>query len=200
MNKKGAFGIRLFGFLFAVMIIMAVLFFFLTAFPAILHQYGIMTLVDVNQDLIDMGVSGNSSSAGVLNIAEGYKNIYKVADYMFMFFILSLMISSVVAAARAKREGIMSFFGLITLGNVVLIFLLTFAVRISDWVLNELVYRILNVSISTPFALWFFDYNLYIGFIWYTVLLLVNIVDFKAIGSKFGFVSEDDEDKVRFQQ
>ena len=199
MNKKGAYGIRLFSFFFGLMIITAILFFFLTAFPVILYDYGLNTVLDINQGLVDDGVSSASSQVSATAVAEGYKSLYTIADYAFLLFIISVFVGSVVSAYQAKREGIFSFFGLMTLGSILLIFILSFAVEIQNWIINEVVYGVLLISFEVPIAMWFFDYNIYIGIIWYVILLLVNIIDFKGIGSKFGFVGED-EQEMRFDE
>ena len=198
-NKKGSFGISLVGFFFALMVVTAILFFFLTALPVILHTYGIEQAVSINEGLVTQGVSSVASQNSINNLADDYKTIYLIADYMFMFFIISAFIQSIVSATRAKREGIFSFFGLITIGNVLLVFLLTLATKISDWILNEIVYNILLISFDTPFTNWFFEYSIFVALFWYTVLLVVNFIDFKSILSRIGFVTPDEED-ARFEE
>lgn len=198
-NKKAIFGISLIGFFFALMVVTAILFFFLTALPVILHTYGIEQMVSINEDMVTDGISSASSQVNVLEIAESYKNIYLIADYMFILFIVSAFIQSVISATRAKREGIFSFFGLITLGNVIMVFLLTLAVRISDWILNEIIYNIVVISFDTPFTDWFFNYSIFVALFWYTTLLVVNFIDFRGILSRTGFVTEDEE-QARFEE
>jgi hypothetical protein len=193
MNKKGSYGLGLFVFFFSLMITTAIMFFFLTAFPAVLETYGIETAKHINQGMIDSGVSNPSSQASIEAIADDYKQIYKIADYMFILFIVGVFVSSVISSVMAQRQGIFSFFGFMTVGSVILIFLLTYAVAISDWILYEVTLGILSITIDTPFAFWFFEYSLYIGTIWYILLLVINIIDIRAIGSRFTFVNRDDD-------
>ena len=198
-NKKGYFGISLVGFFFALMVVTAILFFFLTALPVILHTYGIEQAVSINENLVTQGVSSATSQNNIIALADRYKTIYLIADYMFIFFIVSAFIQSIISATRAKREGIFSFFGLITLGNVMLVFLLTLAVRISDWILNEIVYNILLISFDTPFTNWFFEYSIFVALFWYTTLLVVNFIDFGSMLGRIGFIT-DSEEQAKFEE
>lgn len=184
-----SFGIRIFGFFFFLQIILAILFFFLTAFPAILSTYGIDTIVQVSEDLLQQGLTSQESHISVLELKESYRFLYTIADYIFLFFIVSVFINSIIAAVNTKKEGILTFFGYMTLGNVILIFLLTYAVQIQNWIINNIVYSVLLININTPFTLWFFDFSIYIGTFWYTLLLVINIIDLKSIASKFGLIN-----------
>lgn len=199
-NKKAmSWGIGLFRFFFGLMIVSGILFFMLTALPAILYDYGIQYGVTVNQNIVDLGISNNESQENIEALASSYTNLYNLADYAFIFFMVSMFIESVIAASRVNREGIFTFLGLITLGNIFLIFILSYAIHINDWFLNNFVYNILTISIATPFASWFFNNSYFIGSLWYCILLLVNIIDFKALGSKFTFLSKNKYERDKLQ-
>lgn len=123
--------------------------------------------------------------------------IYKIADYAFLSLIISLFIQSCIASGQARKLGVYSFFGFISIGNIILIFILTYAIHIRDWFLNEIVYNILTISIETQFFNWFFANSYYIAMVWYVILLFLNIVDFKsAIGNR-NFVGGSDK---RFEE
>jgi hypothetical protein len=200
LNKKAGFGVGLFWFFFSFMLVSGIMFFILTAFPAILHTYGIQTAVDVNQDLVDLGVSSNSSQTNINQLSSSFKNLYTYADYFFLFILVSAFIESITAASTARRTGIFSFFGYITIGNVFLIFILSYAIHIRGWFLNEIVYNILTISIETRFFDWFFNYSYYIGMIWFIILLFVNLVDFKSLMGRLPFVDQKDSGRMRFEE
>lgn len=199
INKKGNFGIGLFWFFFALMFISGIFFFIFTALPAMLSTYGIDIAVDANQDLVDLGVSSAASQNSINAIANSFTNLYKFGDYAFMFIIVSLFIESCIAAKNARRGGIYSFFGLMTLGNVILVFIMSYAIHIRGWFLNEIVYNILTISIETRFFDWFFSNSYYIGMVWYAILLVINMVDFGAMLSRIPFITSN-EKKMRFEE
>lgn len=180
--------------MFATTIVTALMTFFLLALPLIVHDYGLQQGVDLNQDLVNLGVSSSASQTNIEAIADNFLSFLNYVDYFFLFFIVSLFIESLIASKNAKRLGIYSFFGFLTLGNIILIFILTFAVEINNWFINNITDNIILIAIDTPFMDWFFNYNMYIGVIWYSVLLLINIFDLKSLGSRFSFVSSDDDD------
>lgn len=187
-NKKGDSHRRIFFFFFALMFISGLFFFMLTALPAILYDYGIQFAVDANQNLVNLGVSSNSSQTSINNLATGYTNLYDLADYAFLFIIVSAFIQSILASVNAVKRGIFSFFGYITIGNVFLIFIMSFAINIRDWFLDNIVYNILTISIETPFFSFFFNNSYYIGMFWYITLLVINMIDFKRVfgAKRFG--------------
>jgi hypothetical protein len=199
-NKKGSYGLGLFGFFFSMTIVTMVTFFALVVLPAILFDYGISIASDTNQNMVDAGISSAESQTNINQIKSSYMNMFKMADYVFMALIITLVIQSFITAALMRREGLFSFFGLITLGNVILIFSLTFAVTIKDWFLNNFIYNILLISVETPFINWWFANTILIGSIWFSVLLFVNIIDFRAIGSRFNLLSERDQAPPRIEE
>lgn len=195
-NKKANIGFRFFGFIFAVTIVSAIMTFFLLALPLILHDYALQQGVSVNQDLVNLGVSSAASQTAIENLTDNFLSFLDYVDYFFIFFIVSLFIESLFAASQAKRLGIYTFFGFLTIGNLLLIFALTFAVEISNWFINNITNNIILIAIETPFMDWFFNYNIYIGTIWFGLILLVNIFDIKSIASRFKFTSSGDEDII----
>lgn len=198
-NKKADSHRRIFFFFFFLMFVSGLFFFLLTALPAILYDYGIQFAVDANQNLVNLGISSNTSQTNIVNLASGYTNLYKLADYAFLFIIISAFIQSILASTQATKRGIFSFFGYITIGNVFLIFIMSFAITIRDWFLNNIVYNILTISIETPFFTFFFNNSYYIGMFWYIVLITVNMIDFKRVfgAKRFG---DTGGGKIRFEK
>lgn len=186
-----------FWFFFVLMFVSGIFFFIFTALPAIFYTYGIDLGVQANQNLVDLGVSSNQSQNNILAIANSYNSLYKFGDYAFLLILISLFAQSLISSSQASRSGIFSFFGFMTIGNIILIFILSYAVHIRDWFLNEIVYNILTISIETRFFDFFFSYSYYIAMIWYIIILFVNIIDFKRVASNMPFLSKDNR---RFEE
>jgi len=201
-NKRAqGFITGVYWFFFSIMFITGVIFFFLTAFPAILYTYGIDTAVNTNQNLVDLGVSSEASQTRIEGVADSFNNLYTFGDYAFLFMIIGLVIQSFIASSQASRSGIFSFFGYMTIGNIILVFLLSYAVHFRDWFLNEIVYTILTISIETPFFTWFFTNSYYIGMVWYILLLFINIIDFKALLGRMPFLSRGTSgEQINFEE
>lgn len=198
-DKKGNFAVSVFGFFFTLSIVAAVLLLFLVALPAIMFEYGLKQGVNVGQDLVDMGVSNQVAQDNIVDLAEGYKFFYAYADYLFIFFIIGAFVQSIITAVKLPRQGIMSFFGLMTLGNVLLLFFLGFAVEIQSWIVNEIVYSVILVAVDAKFSNWFFEYNMIIITFWFTLLVVLNMVNLDSIRDRIPFLSRDSEE-MRFEQ
>jgi len=199
-NKKGNFGINLFGFFFVLTIVTGILLLFLIGLPTILYEYGIKQGITTGQQLVDMGVSNEQAQNNIIELGESYKLFYGYADYLFIFFMIGVLVQSLIAAVKSQRQGILSFFGYITLGNILLLFLIGYAVEITSWILNEIVYNIVLVNIDTGFINWFFEYNIIIVSIWFVVLLVLNMVDLQNIMNRIPLLNRDSNEGVRFEE
>ena len=180
MNKKGS--IKLFGFFFVLMII-ASLFFFLTfGTHYILYDYGIdVTINAVNGTLL------NASGTAMTNIgtlANDYIGLTGYYDLLFLVLIVSAFIESTIASIRSREDGFLSFFGFVTIGNLFLIFVLSYATQIQGWILNDLVFEVILVSADTPILTFFFNYSMYIGLFWYLWLITVKQIDLDSVKEK----------------
>jgi len=178
MDKKGNFNI--FGFFFGLLIISGLFLFLSVGLHFILYDFGIKTIVEAGETILNP-INATESLTAISNLENSYLGNTKYFDILFAVVILSLFIESVIASALSRKTGFISFFGLLTIGNVFLIYILSYAVQIRGWMLNEIFFQMITVSINTPFMDMFFNYSLYIIIIWYVILIAVRQVDFDPI-------------------
>lgn len=176
-NKKG-YNVSLFGFFF-VMQIIAVLFLFTTfVVHYLLYDYGITEVTNVAATQL------NATGQAMTNInalGNSFLGLTGYFDIFFAVFIISTFIISTYSAIKTREAGYWSFFGFVTIGNIFLIFLLNYAVQIQGWLLNEIIFEVLLVNITTPVITLFFNYSIYIGVLWYLWLLGINQINFAGL-------------------
>ena len=181
-NKKANFGFRLFGFLF-ILVLVSGLFMFLTlGVHYLFYDYAIDPALEVATEI---GVSAESQTQ-LTNLSTQYLNNISYMDYIFGVFLFSIILSILVGASQAKTYGIVSFFGMLTIGNMFLILLISYATQVRGWFLNNIAYAIINTSVDMPILTFFINYSEYIVVILFIVALVVNQVDFETAQEKVG--------------
>ena len=178
-NKKG--GVKVFGFFFVLMIFSSVFFFLSFGMHYILYDYAIMEVKDVAGTVLN---PTGESMTNIEDLSTDYLGLNKYYDLLFLVILVSAFVESTLASMKAKEEGFLSFFGLVTLGNVFLIFILHYATQIQGWILNEILLNVILVTIETPILTFFFNYSMYIGLFWYLWLIGINQVNFEGLKEK----------------
>lgn len=181
LNKK-AYTTKVFGFFFVLMLFGAIFFFGTFVMHYLLYDYGIVQVTGVADNLL------NSTGEAMTNInalGSGFLGQTLWYDLLFLVVIVSAFIESTISAIKAKEEGFLSFFGFITIGNVFLIFVMFYASQIQGWLLNEILYNVLLVNVSSPIMTAFFNYGMYIGVLWYLWLIAINQLDFADLKERF---------------
>jgi len=192
-NKKG--GTNVFTFFFSLMIITGIIMFVIIGMHYILYNYAIVPVVAIGDSVI----SDPALKAPINNIASSYLANIKYFDILFLTVIVSMFVESVISAINTRRNGFISFFGLITVGNLFMIFLINYAIQIRGWMLNEILFNIITVIPNTPFINMFINYSYYIGVIWYIILVVLIQIDIEPIIEKASNVFNK-QDTGRFEQ
>lgn len=103
-------------------------------------------------------------------------------DLFFLGFWLNLFLMTSFAAFMNRKAPIYSFFGLVTWGMMLFLFLLTFIDQITVWLFDNAYFNLFNLDRgTTPIAFWFIDNNNAIAFFWFLWLLLINQFDFEWV-------------------
>ena len=189
MNKKGNFGLSLYGFMFVLIVVSVVMLFVSFGFHFITYDYVIEPTANIGQSLLN---SSGTAYANIENLKDDYYGRWAVYDLLFFATIISLFIQSCWTAIRAKRLGFMTFMGLLTIGNLFFVLLLSYAINIRTWILNEFFYKIITESFTARLTFMFFENSYYICFGWFTILLVLSYVDIPAILEKVGFGGENE--------
>lgn len=146
----------------------------------LLYDYALNPLIATAQNL---DISQQSLDTIDL-IDSAYLANTSFIDIYFGITLVTLFISSVLTSLRSKQESIISFFSMLTIGNLFLVLLLSYAVQVRGWFLNNIVYNVLTVDINMPILTFFYSYTYYIIVIWFLVVLAINQLDFSLIQDK----------------
>jgi len=200
MNKKA--NIALFGFFFTIVLLSGLFLFMGVGLHYISYDYGIEPVADLGQTLLN---STGNSTTGALSAIETLKGDYvgnsSIFDWLFLIFMIALFIESCAAAIRTKRSGWLSFFGFVTVGNLLFGLMLYFSIQIRGWILNEIFYKIITESFTSTWIDYFINNTWQILFIWYLILLILSTINVDLILSKIGLGNkEQDFNEGRFEE
>lgn len=205
LNKK-AQAYKFFGFFFIISIVSALMMFLGVGMHFIAYDYGVTQAVDIGVDVVNRTGNVNTSGAfytGITGMQTKFFDLSGVYDWLFLLTMVSLFIESCIAATKTKRLGWFSFMGLVTFGNLLLIMVIFFSIQIRDWFMTEVFYKIITETFDSMWMTYFFDNTYWILFLWYLIILVLSIVDFKQIRSSLGFgegSSSDDRFEGRFEE
>lgn len=154
----------------------------------IFYDYAIDPFVTVSNTL---GISP-AAKLSISNLSTTYLTLASFFDYFFLFWFLSTFIYTLYAANRIEKLNVFTGFGLLTFGNILLIFLLSYAVTTRDWIINEIFYKILTIGVNIPITQFFLDNTYTIALIWFALIVsfaTFNIFD--IVRDYFGFNNQN---------
>lgn len=194
LNKKANFGIKLFGFFFLLTIISGIFFFLSVNMHYLLYDYGMQPILNI-KDTLDIS---SGADTAIENAASNFLGTTTYMDYFFAVFILSIFVSGIISSIQARQYGLVSFFGMATLGMLFMIFILSLAVQVRGWFLNNIAYAIQTTSVNMPFLTFFYNYTYEIIILMFLVFLAVNQLNLEVIREKFSALfNKDKEDTGR---
>lgn len=193
-NKKANFGIKLFGFFFLLTIISGIFFFLSVNMHYLLYDYGMQPILNI-KDTLDISSGANTA---IENAASNFLGTTTYMDYFFAVLILSIFVSGIISSIQARQYGLVSFFGMATLGMLFMIFILSLAVQVRGWFLNNIAYAIQTTSVNMSFLTFFYNYTYEIVILMFLVFLAVNQLNLEVIREKFSALfNKDKEDTGR---
>lgn len=198
-NKKGT-TTAIFGFFFILMIFSSLFFFLSFGVHYILYDYAIKEAEYVATTILPVNATAITN---IQTLSNGYLGLTGFYDILFLVLLVSAFIETTIASLKAKEDGYLSFFGFVTIGNVLLIFILSYATKIQGWILNDLVYNVILVSVQTPVITFFFNYSMFIAVFWYLWLLGINQINLEGIKERVPNIFSRDKltnDEGRFEE
>ena len=132
----------------------------------------------VNETAADLGLSSqitdNTNSA-----LSQYKNLNIPFDLFFLATWISIIVVSVLTAYKSKEEGWFSFFGTLTIGIMLILFVSSYFILIKDWLVLNLIENFLEFELGTTPIFNFYISNMAIvNFVWIIALILINKLNF----------------------
>lgn len=177
MNKKGI--TKLFGVSLAFMIVTVIAFFAVVFVQEIGHDNILIPLANIsNQSAGTLGLSSTMQDY-IQEQPDNFNAVIVPYDLYFLLSFLATFISSVIVSYKSREESFMSFFGLITIGMMIFLFVLGFMQTVQDWIITNLIEGFLEFDlITTPIINWYFDNVEIINFAWAAILIIINKINF----------------------
>ena len=178
MKKGSMFSVVL--IIVSVTILLLLLLFSIIGFHQIGGEYIIDSFMDASDTMADSGQLPAASNTTSYAIKATYDEIKWPFDLYFLaFFILGFM-TTIFSAYKTRKMGYMSFFGMLTIGSMVFLVVISFLDQFSTWFLQDFFYKVFDApALATPIMNYYFAHLGIISIIWFVVLLLVNQIDIK---------------------
>ena len=114
-------------------------------------------------------------------------------DLFFLFMFLVFVIELFYTASKTSIDNIFSFFGLITMGNMLFLFVLSFVSAVRDWLIDNFYTNLFDLSmVSTPITDIFLSNIGIISFILFLICILISTLDWQQVKEKLvGFNSNE---------
>jgi len=115
-------------------------------------------------------------------VLEALPKIYEYNDLIFLFVFSFIALGLPMLAYNAKREGYGSLFGMLTFGNMALLFFTGFAIEISSWIFENLVEKVIPTLANTmPLYSLYIDKAGVINAIIFSICVFLNFIDFEQM-------------------
>ena len=148
-------------------------------------EYILTPINDIaNDSYAQLGIS-EQIQTHIDDSLTNYRSLNLPYDLFFLFSWLGIFGLSLITAYKSREEGYMSFFGSITLGLMIFLFVLSFMVTIFDWIVLNLIQGVVSFDLTTtPIILFYVDNIEFISFIWAVILIIVNKLTFALVRGK----------------
>lgn len=173
---------KLFSYVLGFSLIGILGFFFAVFIFQIGDEYILTNINNVaNDSYINLGVSTDMQTH-IGDSLTAYRDLIIPYDLFFLFSWVAVFGMSLITAYKSREDSYMSFFGSITIGLIVFMFVLSFLVTIFDWIVLNLIQGVVSFDLTTtPIILFYIDNIGFISFIWASILIIINKLTFALI-------------------
>lgn len=189
MNKAGLSNIMLIIIGFALM---SIVYFFTSVLVYETGQdYLITPTANIGKDIIGQNTvqSVNQTiTAGINTVETDYSNFVFPYDLFFAFMWVITFGLTIKLAFLVNKSGIFEFFGFVFMGTLFLLLMTAYVSDFVSWFLTEVFNKVFSDAVvPMPFFLFYLNNLGVINFVWWLILVLVNIID-RSFISKTGEV------------
>ncbi|MDH4127274.1 MAG: hypothetical protein OEV44_00860 [Spirochaetota bacterium] len=123
-----------------------------------------------------------SIQAAQQSVKDSYDLDFFNYDLFFLVIFISMFIGTIFSAQQSKKLGLMSFFGMISVGTWIFLLIISIVTQISDWLVLNLYTNLFDLtSINTPIIDFFLANVSFICFLWFIIILIINQIDFQDV-------------------
>ena len=131
----------------------------------------------------------NVSSATIAFLEDTRDKYYETnlpIDLIFLSVIIEIFLITCFVSLKSRKKTIFSFYGMVTFGAMLFLFIGTFIDQIVVWLFQNFYYSFFNLTRSaTPIANWYIANSLFVNFIWFVVVVIINQLRFEWFVNKF---------------
>jgi len=173
---------KLFSYVLSFSLIGILGFFFAVFIFQIGDEYILTELNDVaNDSYSGLGISSQMQTH-IDDSLTNYRNLILPYDLFFLFSWISVFGLSLITAYKSRETGYMSFFGAITISLMVFLFILSFLIIVVDWIVLNLIQGVVEFDLTTtPIILFYINNLAIISFLWASVLIIINKLNFSLV-------------------
>lgn len=179
-NKKGLsqvwgtiviFSLFIFVFLFATV-----------GFKQIMSENILQPVLDQTLLLNESFTIAPSIQSAQQNVVDGFNTQWFDYDLFFLVIFILAFSSTIFSAKQSQKLGLLSFFGMVSIGTWIFLFIVGVMTQLSDWLIFNLYTNLFDLtSINTPIIDFFLSNISFICFLWFIIILIVNQIDFQDI-------------------
>jgi hypothetical protein len=171
----------IFKYLFIFVIIIGLLSFFLFGLYFIGYEYALKPISDLSK--LGLNATGQAQVQAT-SIANKYLSNAIYLDYLFLIFVIGAVYTSIQSAIIARRIGWFSFFGFYTIGIILFTVLMSYVIKLKDWIYDNFTANIVTTPINAPIYTFVSDNIFIIIFVWFIILILLQFIDIRILASK----------------
>lgn len=171
----------IFKYLFIFTIVIGLLSLFLFGLYYIGYDYGLKPISDLSK--VGLNATGQAQVQATA-IANKYLSIAVYLDYLFLIFVIGAVYTSIQSAIIARRIGWFSFFGFYTMGIILFTVLMSYAIKLKDWIYDNFTANLVTTQLNAPIYTFVSENIFIILFVWFIVLTLLQFIDIKSLATK----------------
>lgn len=143
-----------------------------------IHDYGGVELINIGDWFVSQGYIDQSYVTTMEEVLIKSQTFPSFLDKLFFLSFAIFAFSLVKGAYEVKREGYFSFFGITIIGSMIILFLLSIYLELSEWIKELLFSAIPSISPAIPIFTWYLNNVGIINMVLIFICIIVNFVDF----------------------
>jgi len=174
MNKDVFGVILIFGLVSTVSMFLGM---FLFAFN---NDFILYNVVESAEDLKDQGLINELDYNHMVNLGNEHAGLNLYFDWWWLGSYILMVIATLFISYYSKEENVFSFLTMLFFGTLMFLFALSIVEQVTDWVIQDIFYKLIPTAQSSMPMFDFYTENIgIISFIHLLVCLLVNSLYFK---------------------
>lgn len=154
-------------------------------------SYGITPLVNFSsQQANNLNLSTELKDV-ITQTETDYYNTSLPYDLLFFSGVTILFITNLIGSFKARKEGFLSIFGIITIGNAVFFTILSILTDVKEWLFDNMFYSVFGTGyLATPLIDAIYNNFGIFALCWVGIMVLVNQFDADLLNRNQGRFEE----------